>query len=309
MPVAMTPKQWFNYEWRLEVFLKKYENKEPFTLTNGKEVIFEYSDEIVKFVKSSIKTKNKQILQKIKLYDSDLNSYTMSKIAKTTEFGGKGEGFSTRQEKFELKRLRDQLNKIKKEQRNSTVSIQIDGKTYEVSDVENTPGTPKSDIHLIDINGKEIVWISLKKGKTPKNILQWGGISEREEPKINRHPEVQSFIEKLKKTFPNGFPEAKAYYRKIKDKKLKMMSVYGNEYGSSYSRQNCTIIIQGPVYLKKIGSNYIFESNHIYFNGDDIEGEFEPVLQVRRGDRKDAGVPNARIGISSIGGRRMDGEI
>ena len=54
-------------------------------------------------------------------------------------------------------------------------------------------------------------------------------------------------------------PQIQNYYyctdwndqRKIKDKKLKMMSVYGNGFSGSFGRQNVTITIQGDIKLVK----------------------------------------------------------
>jgi alanine-alpha-ketoisovalerate/valine-pyruvate aminotransferase len=176
---------------------------------------------------------------------------------------------------------------------------------YDVFDVVSTPGTPKSDFHLIDIDGKEIAWISHKDGRTAKDFQQWGGISQSKEPIIYSNEEVQAFIKDLKSNYPDGLPPATTLYRKIKNNKLKMLSVYGNNFGSALGQQNVTILLQGDIKLVKRNFSYELSSNNVHFNGDSIIGDFEPVLMaIHKGDRSDAGVKKTRIVISPIGGRK-----
>jgi hypothetical protein len=302
----MTPKEWLKYDWRIEVFLRKYRDKEIFELANGKKMIFEYN----KAVEKDVTSRDQGKISKLRLVGAtDGKLYKMSDIGKSQEFGGKGSGASTVKEDQELKSLRDQLNKIKSDISMPNVPIKIGTKVYKVYDVESTPGTPKSDFHLLDSNAREIVWISHKDGKGPKDFQQWGGISQRSEPDIFRHPEVQAFIKDLKEKYPDGLPRATTLYRKIKDNKLKKMSVYGNKYGQNLGRQNVSIMIQGPVKLKMSGSSYEFVSNHVHLNGEDMTGGFEPVLTaIYKGDRSDAGVKGTRIVIMPIEGRKMTGE-
>lgn len=304
----MTPAEWLKYDWRIEVFLRKFKNKEIFELANGKKMIFEYSKAVEKDVASR---NRKKILDVVLIGVTDGKPYKMSDIGKSAEFGGKGAGASTVKEDAELKSLRDQLNKIKSDLARSTVPIRIGNKVYQVFDAESTPGTPKSDFHLLDSNAKEIVWISHKDGSKPKDFQQWGGISKRNEPDIFRHPEVQAFIKDLKEKYPDGLPRRTSLYRKIKDEKLKNMSVYGNKYGRGrpLGRQNVSIMIQGPVKLKLSKSAYEFVSNHVHLNGEDMKEGFEPVLTaIYKGDRDDGGLKGTRIVIMPIEGRKMTGE-
>jgi len=302
----MTPAEWLKYDWRIEVFLRKYRDKEIFELANGKKMIFDYD----KGVERDVASRNRKKITDVRLFGAtDGKIYRMSDIGKSAEFGGKGAGASTAKEDAELKSLRNQLNDIKADLAMPTVPIKIGTKVYKVFDAESTPGTPKSDFHLLDSNGKEIVWISHKDGSRPKDFQQWGGISRRNEPDIFRHPEVQAFIKDLKEKYPDGLPRATTLYRKIKDDKLKKMSVYGNQYGRPLGRQNVSIMIQGPVKLKMSGSAYEFVSNHVHLNGEDMTGGFEPVLTaIYKGDRSDAGVKGTRIVIMPIEGRKMTGE-
>lgn len=224
---------------------------------------------------------------------------------KTPEFGGKGQGSRVSVENFELNSLQNQIEKAKMTDGVQSIDVRIDGKTYEVAGAQSTPGTPKSDFHLIDISGKEVVWISHKDGSLPKDIQQWGGISQRKEPGIFSHPETQQFIADLKTKFPDGISSGYSAYRKIKDPNLKFMSVYGNNYGKEFGRQNVTTLLQGPVKLVKTGKTYSLSANHVHFNGESLDNTpYEAVLSTRYGDRSDAGVFRARIVIMAIEARK-----
>ena len=228
-----------------------------------------------------------------------------SDFYKTPEFGGKGQGSRISVENFELNSLQNQIDKAKISDGVQSIDVRIDGKTYEVAGAQSTPGTPKSDFHLIDVNGKEVVWISHKDGSLPKDIQQWGGISNKKEPKVFSHPETQQFISDLKTKFPDGVSSGYSAHRKIKDPNLKFMSVYGNNYGKEFGQQNVTILLQGPVKLVKTGKTYSLSANHVHFNGESLDNTpYEAVLSTRYGDRSDAGVFRARIVIMAIEARK-----
>lgn len=85
-----------------------------------------------------------------------------------------------------------------------------------------------------------------------------------------------------------------------------MMSVYGNEYGGLYSRQNTTLMLQGSVKLTKAGSNYKITAYHTHLNGEDMTGDYEPVfMAIYKGDRSDFGVAGTRIVIAPKGCRKI----
>ena len=224
---------------------------------------------------------------------------------KTSEFGGRGAGSGVSKENFELNSLRKQIDKAKLADGVQEINIKIGNKIYRVADAQSTPGTPKSDFHLVDVMNNAVVWISHKDGNLPKDIQQWGGISKTKEPAIHSHPETQRFISDLKSRFPNGIESGYSAYRKIKDSKLKFMSIYGNKYGGKFGEQNVTILLQGPVKLVKTGTNYRLSANHVHYNGESLDNTpYEAVLAVRYGDRSDAGVFRGRIVIMSIEARK-----
>lgn len=290
------------YDWRPEVFIRKIQEQSPFEVSGGKKVILIMPKNGKKILESG----STQELNAIRFADTEGNIFKLSDFVKNQEFGGKGERGGTAKEDRALASLRDQINKAKKKQKTSTINVRIGNKTYKVFDAASTPGTPKSDFHLLDINGKEIVWISHKDGKTEKDFQQWGGMSQRSEPTIFSHPEVQKFIKDLDNLYPDGLPNATTLARKIKDNKLKSMSVYGNEFGSAFSRQNVTITLQGDVILEESGKSYKLTAYHAHLNGEELHGGYEPCfMAIYKGDRSDFGIKGTRVVIAPMGCRKI----
>lgn len=242
-----------------------------------------------------------------KIYISDgKKEILITQLVKNHEFGGKGAGASLAVEEAAIQQTREAIEECMKKEK-GPIKVKCGTKTYsDIVGVEKTSGTPKSDFHLINSQKEAVVWISHKDGSKAKDFQQWGGISERKEPQIFSHKETQKFIHDLKKTYPNGLPPATTLYRYIKDNDLKMLSVYGNQYGSKLGEQNVTVLLQGPVGLKKQGSSYVLTANHVHYNGDSVDGDgYDPVLMaIYKGDRSDAGVKGTRIVISPVGGRK-----
>lgn len=290
------------YSWRADVFVQKLKDKTPFELKNGKKV----SAILQKGVDRILLKGSKAEVEKLVFTDGKGNTFKVGDVVKNKEFGGKGAGSGTLKEDAALGSLRKQINDAKKQIGKAVIPIKVGTKTYQVFDVVSTPGTPKSDFHLVDIDGKELVWISHKDGKTEKDFQQWGGMSQRVEPAIFSHKESQKFIKDMLGLYPNGIPNATTVARKMKDKNLKMMAVYGNEYGKALSRQNTSLMLQGHVELKKKGSSFVIEAYHTHLNGEEMTGGYEPVfMAIYKGDRSDMGIKGARVVIAPFGCRKI----
>jgi len=292
---AMSSATLRKYPARRELFLNKYKSEEEFILKKSPDVPvkFIYDKEIYD------KIDNEDF--KVVFKDSTGKTYKITDIAKTSEFGGKGSGAGTAKEDIQLKSLQDQIiAKIKKSSKAYTI-INVNKTSHKIVGAASTPGVPKSDFHLIDVEGNPVVWISHKDGRSAKDYGQWGGMSKRKEPDIHNNKETQSFITDLKKEFPDGLPRKTTIYRKMK-KDLQMMAVYGNGYSGSLGIQNVSIVLQGPVTLK--GSK--LSANHVHENGETITGDYEPVFMAmyKGPDRNDFGVKKTRVVISPLGGRK-----
>lgn len=307
------------YDWRPAIFVKKLKEKSRFELLDGKKVTLK----LMPGVEDVLYHGTMKELQDLRFTDGRKNVYKLTDFLKNAEFGGKGPGGSTKKqdmqlaslrqqiqtlrEKKELANLRQQIDNAKTKEKSATIRIKVGSTVWNVFDAATTPNHPKSDFHLLDLNLKECVWISHKDGKQARDFQQWGGMSAKHEPEIHNHPETQKFIEDLKGMYPTSLTPATTVVRFIKDKKLKNMAVYGNQYGHAYGRQNCNILLQGEIKLKKAGQNYVLDANHVHLNGDDMTGPYEPVfMAVYKGDRSDFGIGGARITIAPIGSRKIN---
>ena len=210
-------------------------------------------------------------------------------------------------EEEQIKLVREQLEKIKEKIGSDFIKLRVGSNTYEVTDVEDTPGTPKSDMNFIGRNGVKLGFCSLKSGVTARSIQQWGGTSVRFEPIIAADPEVQAFVKTAKEMFPTEIPQGTTVARKISNQKLKMQAIYGSGYGGSIGINNVDVVLQGTVRINSISpTEYkITGSAMTHSNGSTLPPEYQPVLMaIYKGDRSDYGIKNARINLYSKSGRK-----
>lgn len=219
---------------------------------------------------------------------------------------GSGVG-GTSKEDAQLASLQKQIQNELEQNNLMELSIKIGAKYYSVAGAASTPGTPKSDFHLLNLKSEEVVWISHKDGSSAKDFQQWGGMSDRSETTIARHPESKKFIEDVKTRFGGVMPRATTVSRKIVDTKLAGMAVYGNRFGLELGRQNVTILLQGPVKLVKKNDHYELTSNHTSINGDAMTEGYAPVfMAIYKGDRSNFGIKGARFAIQPAESRKSE---
>lgn len=192
------------------------------------------------------------------------------------------------------------------------INVKLKGRVVKnIVGVEKTAGTPKSDFHLVDVSGKAVIHISHKKGSSPKDFQQWGGITEKS---IADHPEVKYFEKQVNILYHGGvMPNGQSAYMRIKDNDLKMMAVYGVNYAKgSLDVNRVDVLIQGDPGLKLL-SNGDFEltaTGHVHYLPEKMTGGFEPVLAIiYKGDRTQLGLKGARASIYPVGGRTFKTEI
>jgi len=231
----------------------------------------------------------------------------LTQLYKDSKFSGRTQN-TTAAEDEQVRIIRRKLEEIKDKTGSDAVTLKIGKNYYRVIAVESTPGTPKSDFHFRDIEGRMVGFVSHKDGTSPTAIQQWGGITVKGEPVLAAHPETQAFVQTVQRMFPSGIPAATTVARKIKDKRLKMMAVYGNGYGGPSSIQNVDLLLQGRVDIQKVttGKYKLVASAQTHNNGDPITGMNEPVfMAIYKGDRSNYGVKGARMVISAMGGRSI----
>lgn len=173
-----------------------------------------------------------------------------------------------------------------------------------------TQGTPKSDFHLVDRNGKAVIHISHKKGTSPSDFQQWGGMTDS---LIRRNQIVKDFIQEFQDIHGDSILPGESFARLIPDSKegnqLKLMSVYGVDAPSGISGKNCVdVLIQGmpSLFYSGEGLYELATTGHIHYFPDLPEDGFDPVLSIiYKGDRDNFGIFGARAAIYPRDGRRF----
>lgn len=285
---------------RLQTLIKKIETNSPFVLRGEETATVK-----IKRDPQLIANLKKGIIPDIFPLEDGRN-VRLSGLEKTGEFGGKGAGFSTRDEDAALARINEMLEQIK--QGKEETNIVIGDKTVPVAKFVTTPGTPKSDFHAVDARGNEVAWVSHKKGSRANDFGQWGGMSDREMKAVYANmPEAKEEILKFAKDvidMTNGeISRATTYARKIQNGKLRGIAIYGNGFGGERGRQNVDLILQGEPTFK---GNRLVATGSTHNNGERLEDVFEPVLMAMyKGDRDNFGVRGARFSIYPAGGRKI----
>ena len=217
----------------------------------------------------------------------------------------------THYETTQINKLNAEISNILQQTGYDFITIKYKRNLYNVVRVEKTPGTPKSDFHFIDKDGNQCLWISHKAGTRPTDFQQWSGMSDRVERTIYSHTEVQAFIKDLYALYPKRImPNRESVMKVITNPKLKKMAVYGSGYTGTPNNEginNVCYVLQGDVELKAVlGSDnlYTIEAFHKYENGDDITGDYTPVLAaIYKGDRPNFGIAGLRAGIFPVKSR------
>ena len=282
---------------RMEIFISKLQNNEEFLTTKGMVKIKIKQDEL------------NNVIEKIKekgftyTFNSNKGKINYPKdFYKSAEFGGRGKGSGVAKENYYLSKFEKLLEETKEKIQKPYVPIQVPGEKtiYRITSVQSTPGTPKSDFHLIDINGNEVMWLSHKDGTTVKAYQQYGGILEVY--KTTKSKELEEFIKILQNITAGEFPKGKAFMRVIKNKKDKLVAIFGKDYGKKRGRNNVDVLLQGNIQLLNKGNYFILDSSHTIVNGEVPAGEYEPVYFARySSDRNNLGITACRAMIAPLG--------
>lgn len=296
---------------RLEHFISKYVNKEPFELDeiSGRKVKLVYDSETEAVLRKALVKKNSQLVRDLVFKDTKNRAarYKVSSFKKTAEFGGIPERAASSEEQA-IAKINDILTSIKAELGSSFVPMTFRGKRYNITECVNTPGFVKSDFHFVDDRGNEVMWFSYKTGRSPQEMLQWGGMTEQP---ISEYPETKEFVRLVMEKYPDGIPPTATVAREIfgtNADAIKKKSIYGIGYdqGVPLGRQNVSMVLQGDVKILKSGTAYKISAAHKYENGHDVIGDFAPIFMVRFAtDRSNFNIKNARFTISPRGGRSI----
>lgn len=280
----------YKHDWRVEIFLRKFEEGDLFELNSGKKISFFYDETVVE------KIKNRDKIRGPFLVGEDLFPYKLTDIKKTEEFGGESRVHAEELKQIEI--LNDEIFNIKQTLASNSISLLIGQTAYPVTHVEKNKGNVKSDFQFM-YEDSPVIWVSHKKGANSRHYQQWGGLSNYKD-----HKEVIRFVKDLSREYPEGIDPATTIIREIKDEDLMVRSIYGDAFGNTYNENNVTLVIQGDITLVSNCNHYQIEANHLRFNGELPKEEFQPVFTASyRKLRNDFGLTNTRITVSPIGGR------
>ncbi len=185
-------------------------------------------------------------------------------------------------------------------------SVKVD---TEIKRAAGVKGDPKADIVICsDINKVLVpsnIFVSHKKEGGPEAYQQYGGISKEASEFIHNHGDVQLFLRLTSELILDEKLTAPTMME-LEDTELINRSIFGPEYGSSYSVQNVQLIGQGkPIFTEAHKGVFSLSfSSHMSLNGDlqHFTGGYKPVLgatfRAGRGfDYNDRRYVGARVGI------------
>ena len=294
-------------EGRGTTIIDKINGNEEFLLKGGGTVRIKKDSEITKNFRAALDAADAAALNKFEFPGQDGKTYKLNNFLKSPEFGGKGSGSGTRAEDAALSAFKKELYNVLNKENVPFIYIKIGKRIEKVSEIESTPGTPKADFHMKDPTGKEVFWLSHKKGRKANDFQQYGGMVE-----IQNETEVKQFVKDLKAQLQkdhgdaNRFPMKTGYYRPVKARSVIMKTMYGKDYrsGKASGRQNIDVLYQGPMTLKKIKDGdtptYEIRSNHTVLHGQSPRADYEAYYYVRPEQAKNQfGIKGGRFFIVS----------
>ena len=290
---------------RADTILEKIDKKEDFYLVNGSKIKIDKkkSSEFILGVHEFKRTNDTRRMSSAVFVTTTGQKKKISDLGKSGEFGGKGQGAGTAAEDRALSDLRNKLMVILEASKKSSIKVVVGKEVVEVADVVTTPGTPKSDFHFVDAQGNEVAWISHKDGTTAKAYQQYGGLTELDKLFPN-HAEIQKFIEDAKALSGGAFKPSESYMRELKSNDINRAAVYGIDFRKRTGRQHVNILCQGEMNLNKQGQRYVLKSSHDMVDGELPTADYRSTLFVRKGDRSNFGIANARFMIAPYALRR-----
>jgi len=230
----------------------------------------------------------------------------LSMLYKDSDFSTRIQDTTVKQDN-QINNIAQMIQDIKDKTNLDYVVIKVGDNIYNVKEIKRLTDKSKADFCFIDINDKEVGFVSHKDGNSPKSFQQWSGTSHRFQPEIFDHKETQDFIKTLKDKFISGLPSASTIARRINDERLKKIAVFGNDFGKEFGNDNVEAIMQGELKLGKYQDYYIlFASHYTIKNGNLPEYGYDPVfMAVHKKDRSDHWIKNCRLTINPIGSRKI----
>lgn len=293
---------------RISVLVDKIKNGEEILTTKGLVVLDKKIE--VNGVEHDVKSMQ-QTLEDPKSTNTKVKFFVKGKAIsiddtfKTPEFGGRGAGSGEAAEDAYLTSFRNNLLQTIESEGAPYITIIIKGRQEKVTDIIKTPPyrgdrNPKSDFSLIGLDGStQVGFISHKAGSGPKDFQQYGGISK--DKQLASNSKVQDFAQAVKDARPDGLVSGDKLTRKVKDPKVKQLTLYGPEAGKKPSPYNVDEFHQGQMSLKGARGVYKIISTHKVIRPKVPKGGYEPTYVARYNKRTqsvgDIKIDNARLGV------------
>ena len=292
---------------RLKRIHFKITDGEPFATPTGEVVLTYDKPEYAEFFKnddaSGVKNIGGKSINTFPFFkDNSGKKYAINDLLKNADFGGRGAGSGTAAEDSALLDVNRQIKKLG----SINIVLKPGGDVYEgINGATTFTGTPKADFSL-DAEDQELIFISHKDGKTPKDFQQYGGFTG-----LTDYPEVKKFIEDVREISGGEIKSGQAFKRKIVNEEIALKAVYGLDFGSpKFGINNCQIVLQGGITLKDLDDGtYLLGAHHKILSPEMPTEEYTPYLYVRKGDRNNAGIKSARFGVFPINYRPAAQEI
>lgn len=192
-------------------------------------------------------------------------------------------------------------NEIKQQLGNEPyIVLKVGNSVVKAAGAVKISGSVKADTAIVDQDGNQVAWISLKDGSTPKHFGQWGGITH-----LAKDPEIADFVTKLKTVVGDVMPQGPTYGKEITSVDLKNAVVFGKDFKTGQPGiSNVNLVLQGNPQVKKIKDGFEVDATKSWANGDIPSNEYDPVITARfSSDRSDFGIKGARITLYPRSGR------
>ena len=291
------------YDSRVYRFIDKFKDSEPFEMIDGKQFIptkvkiggreFTQEDDREEIFSTFEETAGSIYLTGT--VDGKEEIISSTSLKKTTEFGGKEKGSSTKIEDEELRSINSLIQKV---EGGNSIKVKIGDEVYEdIVSATTVPGTPKADFTLNNSKGDPVIFLSHKDGTTAKDFQQYGGVSE-----LKDYDEVLGFVNDVKSALqdPTQMERGSGFRRQVESEEIIVKSVYGVDFtpGKDFGINNVTALVQGGLKLEKSGDIYNLTSRHTILNPDLPQEDYAPAFYATfRKNRNQFGIKDIRFGI------------
>ena len=276
---------------RGQILLDKIKKKTPMIHhASGKEVIISQGKIDYAGLLNIVRSRDKKALKDFLFADNGGTRYRISDFSKTAEFGGVGKGISTQVEDKALQQAQQKLKDLLAKHDVPFIYLKVGNRVQPVAGMRTEQGTPKSDFNFVDINGKDMFFIS---HKDKKGFQQYGGLPEIW--KFGKSNDTKKFIIDAVKHFDTKFKgsmeKGEEVWRPVMDDRVWKIGIFGKEYkkGNSRSKDNVDGLFEGELRYKesgKVGNIPRYEllgetNNTMLHDMRKPSGFYEPVYFIR----------------------------